>query len=874
MKKNMFLFSLLILAIGLMAQTTIKPELGDGSEVNPYQIATWQNLYWITVPGTVDGLTQADRWSKHYIQTSDIDFADATPAINTWDNSAGWTPIGQNDDFSFTGTYDGNYKTITGLYINRPLSNKQGLFSQVLENGSIDTDIKIKNLGLINISITGNDYTGGLVGKNWGTITNCYSTGNVTGNNYTGGLIGWERCTITNCFSTVNVTGNDYTGGLVGENIFSSIFNCYSTGNVAGNDYTGGLAGKNILYTICNCYSTGNVAGNNYTGGLVGENSEGKINDCYSTGNVAGNSNKGGLVGENSDGTITKCFWDIQTSGLSFSAGGIGKTTDEMQTQNIYSDAGWNFYFPWKIESNCYPVLKPFNELNIIGLGSESYPYEIANIYQLVWLSFDPSVWNKHYKQTADITFPTEINTWDSSKGWSPIGGDNNLVFTGSYDGDNRTISGLYIHRPLTNYQGFFGYTLHFAEIKNIGLININIEGNVFTGGLVGKNSGSITNCYDSGSVTGNGRIGGLVGQNESGTITECYNTGSVIGYGGTGGLVGWNESGTITECYNTGSVTGNSGIGGLVGDNYYGTIKMCYNIGNLIGGNYTGGLVGWNESGTITECNSTGNVSGNNDTGGLVGYNNFGAITYCYNNGSIAGLRSSGGMVGQNEFGTITSCYSTGSVYGNEFIGGFIGFHNEGTITNCYSTGNVSGNLETGGLVGQSNCATINYSFWDIETSGQSTSAGGTGKATVELKNISTFTEAGWLFPNVWLINTELNNGYPYLNYPNSVANDDIVIIPSLNSIALLKNAYPNPFNPSTTLSFELSSPEIVKIDIYNVKGQLVKSLVKGSYNTGIHSMVWDGKDNKGYSSCSGVYFYKMQAGKNSQTKKMMLMK
>ncbi len=176
-----------------------------------------------------------------------------------------------------------------------------------------------------------------------------------------------------------------------------------------------------------------------------------------------------------------------------------------------------------------------------------------------------------------------------------------------------------------------------------------------------------------------------------------------------------------------------------------------------------------------------------------------------------------------------------------------------------------------------------ITNRFWDIESSGQTTLAGGTGqttlaggtgKTTEEKKTFLTFCDAGLGFSNFWNINPELNNGYPYLYNSNCITNNDIIIILPSDLKALLKNAYPNLFNPSTTLSFELSSPEIVRIDIYNVKGQLVKSLVKGAYNTGKHSIVWEGKDNKGDPSCSGVYFYKMQAGIYSQPQQMMLMK
>ncbi len=102
------------------------------------------------------------------------------------------------------------------------------------------------------------------------------------------------------------------------------------------------------------------------------------------------------------------------------------------------------------------------------------------------------------------------------------------------------------------------------------------------------------------------------------------------------------------------------------------------------------------------------------------------------------------------------------------------------------------------------------------------------------------------------------------------TVSNNDIV-----NPVitALIGN-YPNPFNPNTNISFSLKSQEFVNLEIYNILGQRVKNLVSSTMNPGIHTVYWNGKDNSGRAVASGVYFYKMQAGKYSSTKKMILMK
>ena len=543
------------------------------------------------------------------------------------------------------------------------------------------------------------------------------------------------------------------------------------------------------------------------------------------------------------------------------------------------------------------------------GAGTEGNPYQIANWQNLYWISQNSSSWYKHFLQTADIDFADAtpaIETWDDGKGWTPIGFSNFYSFEGKYDGNNKTISGLFINYPiiefpLTDKIGLFGRITPEAEIKNLGLIFVNVTGDSFVGGLVGYNLGKITNCYSTGNVTGDIDAGGLIGVSIDGVINDCYSTVNVTGNGSSGGLVGYGNNNIINDCYSSGNVTGyvsgglvgvliHSSItnckstgdvtgslhsGGLVGSTYYCTIKNSNSSGAVIGNNYTGGLIGKQKGGIINNCNNTGNVSGGDDyTGGLVGYSFDGFIVYCYNTGIVIGEESIGGLVGCQDLGDIENCYSTGSVTGNNSIGGLIGINLGGFITKCFSSGNVTGDNFIGGLIGVNDSGTIENSFWDIETSGQSTSEGGTGKTTVQMKTQSTYTDAGWRFPQIWLISSDINDGYPYLNYQNIVPNDDVTMeTPSLTT-AVLHSAYPNPFNPSTTISFDLSKPETVKIEIYNIKGQFVKQLTNKAYDKGKHSLVWDGKNNKNTNCGTGIYFYRMTAGKTTQSEKMMLIK
>jgi hypothetical protein len=207
-----------------------------------------------------------------------------------------------------------------------------------------------------------------------GTVSNSYATGNVSasGPDAVGGLVGSNTGTISNSYATGNVSNGD--GGLVGSNS-GTISNSYATGSVSGSNYVGGLVGYSNLGEITNNYATGNVSGSNYVGGLVGINFEGSISNSYATGDAsggAGSSNIGGLVGENSSRSkVTNSFWDTTTSGQSSSAGGgTGMTTAQMQTQANFTSAtsangnvnpGWDFTNTWVMYSGyTFPLLSSF----------------------------------------------------------------------------------------------------------------------------------------------------------------------------------------------------------------------------------------------------------------------------------------------------------------------------------------------------------------------------------------------------------------------------------------------------------------------------------------------------------------------------------
>jgi hypothetical protein len=293
--------------------------------------------------------------------------------------------------------------------------------------------------------------------------------------------------------------------------------------------------------------------------------------------------------------------------------------------------------------------------------------------------------------------------TADGGKGWQPI-----VTFNGTFDGRGYKIRDLYINRPDATGVGLFGYVDKVGVVQNVTVVNANVTGNSKVGGLVGWNEGKVENSYSSSSVTGgNQYVGGLVGWNQ-GTVSKSYSSSSVTGSNKyVGGLAGWNQ-GTVSDCYSTGSVTGNSSVGGLVGYNdreyYVGTVSNSTSTGSVSGNSSVGGLVGWNE-GKVENSYSSSNVTGSDEhVGGLVGWNQ-GTVGNSYSTGNVKGNDNVGGLVGfNNRNGAIgNNSYSTGNVTSEEgsYVGGLVGW-NEGKVNDSYSSSNVSGRLCVGGLVGE----------------------------------------------------------------------------------------------------------------------------------------------------------------------------
>lgn len=238
--------------------------------------------------------------------------------------------------------------------------------------------------------------------------------------------------------------------------------------------------------------------------------------------------------------------------------------------------------------------------------NSKDDVYEIGNAGQLFWFAglvngtLDGVKQNKlaNAVLTANITvnenlldslqYDAEGNVSNGSDfiSWTPIAdwmGNRTTQYSGTFDGNNKTVSGLYFNGDSTCI-GLFGSSESDGNIKNVGVVDSYFKGNDHVGGVCGNNAGTITNCYNAGNLTAiesSATIGGICGYNNGGTVTNCYNTGTVTATGSAasvGGVCGCSIE-LILNCYNIGTVTAtgsDADISGICGYNF-GPIKNCY---------------------------------------------------------------------------------------------------------------------------------------------------------------------------------------------------------------------------------------------------------------------------------------------------------
>ncbi len=521
-------------------------------------------------------------------------------------------------------------------------------------------------------SVEGTSQIGGLVGRHdIGTITNSYATGLVTGDSNAGGLVGRsDTGTTTDSYWDINTSGIRTSDGgtskttveLQSPTTAAGIYLSWSSDNW---DFGTSVQYPVLKYTdnpntdSRECRSVGDTTTDlPVCGSLLSPIARGLSELQLVGGNLSPDFD---VIVPSYRGTVVNSINTIQfrpitvnpdakvyvmaneearspaiDSGdasrmISLNTDGITTITIEVEnrsqtTQTVRYTLSVNYYeFSGDVDRDDDGLIEIDNleGLNAIRYQPDGTGYRESETASKVTVGC-PNNGCIGYELTRDLDFNdadsyssvANMTIWTTGAGWQPIG-DSSNAFSGRFNGNGYTLSGLMISRGESEDVGLFGSAEGGAEITNVGLLSVDIIGNFNVGGLVGDNEGTITNSYATGSIAGDDDIGGLVGDNE-GTITNSYATGSIAGNEDIGGLVGHNDGGTITNSYATGSISG---------------------------GDYVGGLVGWSSSsrGTITNSYATSSVSGADNVGGLVSLNSS-IITDSYWNIDTSGIQTSDG--------------------------------------------------------------------------------------------------------------------------------------------------------------------------------------------------------------------------------------
>ncbi|HET7560709.1 MAG TPA: GLUG motif-containing protein, partial [Limnochordia bacterium] len=438
--------------------------------------------------------------------------------------SAGFVPVG-DDTAPFGGSFDGSGHVIEHLRIDRP-RDELGLFGQTGGGATI------RRVGLQDVAVSGEDLVGGLVGVNLGTITDAYVDG--------------------------DVRGDEVVGGLVGRDEVGTIRTSYSAGQVSGASVVGGLVGQLFDGDATAVYSTAAVSGDSYVGGLVGILSDGSIEQSYSSGRVIGESEVGGLVGVGSG--VNESYWDSTSSGQLHARGNgndAGATelqsTDGKFAKATYAFAAASypqFDFGTSPGSATWFIVdgytRPFLQME--------YGTVVHNAHQLQLLDLDRSA-DYTLAQSIDLgpalgpqngTYP---GMW-SAAGFAPIDWANTNPFDwGSLDGGGHLIEHLAINRPDDDSIGLFSMLGLATEVQRLGLSDVQILGKGAVGAFAGTNYGLVRDVYATGSVHGDGTVGGLVGvDDEGGQLLDTYSAATVRSrHTPPGGIVGTEFVGRVS---------------------------------------------------------------------------------------------------------------------------------------------------------------------------------------------------------------------------------------------------------------------------------------------------------------------------------------
>ena len=767
-KQRNRLFTMLLLVMAILmpygvAWAQTQPSKGDGKVGNPYIITKAEELAWFR-DQVNNGKTKICAKIANDVEVIDMSkvchAADASKKIE----ELSWVPIG-NDAKKYQGTFDGNGKTITNLYINAIKENMGiGFFGYTLQS-------KIKNLTFENANVTNTySHTGVLVGyAGYGsTLQNIKisNTCRMKGGTFTGGIAGLLDGNAYNCVNYATVQGTQYIGGLCGDysRTGNSMTACANYGNVTASSLgVGGLVGNFDSGTIQDCANYGDVKGTESVAGMAGSVYTGKIKNVFSYGNVSatnstqkvgmafGYSSKGateGMVAYYSGAKLTANDQEITVKAFGKSNLSEDNATEFIKgqlksgvvayllQQNASSEAKWG----QKLANgrDIYPVIGSEHKVYADNLTLN------CKTNELVEGSFTNNPTSSAIRYKHGLTIPhaatdatcTEAATkeyWqcqDCQRTYSDSQLTNELT--------DVTIAEKPALGHTSNEDGYCSRCQHYVAVKP------SQENGVY---LIAKPCHlAWFRDYVNGTIVDEGEVAGTIHSSASAMLTAdidlkdyCHAAEDgkelfswiPIGNGDnhwTGKMDG--QAHTISNLY----IKTAQNYVGLFGSTNDATIQNlifdCAKVENVSTTNtktdYTGILVGCAYSYTNSPAHIKGIKTTNNctvigqvRTGGILGEANIN-LENCENLSSVKGTREVGGIAGLSRYKNIKRCTNYGTVENDDsYIGGIIGYAIETSIEDCANYGKITSTGWTvGGIAGQTgNNSSIQnvFSYGDV---------------------------------------------------------------------------------------------------------------------------------------------------------------
>lgn len=749
-KQRNWLFTMLLLVMAILmpyggAWAQTRPSKGDGKVGNPYIITKAEELKWFR--------DEVDRGRNNICAkiADNVEVIDMSTVCHAADKSQNleeksWVPIGDSNN-KYQGTFDGNNKTITNLYINAS-QYYMGLFGCTYEG-------TIKNLTFEYANVTKtNNYAGVLVGKAYGgsNLQNIKisNTCQIKGGNYTGGIAGYLVGNAYNCVNYATVQGIQYIGGLCGyyskSRTGNSMTACANYGNVTASSLdVGGLVGYFDSGTIQDCANYGDVKGTERVAGMAGTVSNGKIQNVFSYGNISVTTktqNVGMFFGFSSSGATEGMVAYYSGAKLTVNgqeqtvkAFGNGKPSEDNATgftetqlksgfvayllqQNASSKAKWGQNLA--NDDDIYPVIGSEHQVYADNTTLNCKTNEVVrgsftNNPTSSAIRYQHGTINHHVATDATCTEAATKEYWqcqDCLKTFS----DSQLIkeLTDVTDAEHPALG----HD--NNEDGYCKRCQHYVAVKP------SEDNGVY---LIAKPCHlAWFRDYVNGTIVDDGEAAGTTHPSASAMLTadidlknychaaedgkellswipigNYYNRwkGNMNGQGHTisnlyiktaqdyVGLFGYTDGATIQD---------------LIFDNAKVENVNTTNANTYYTGILAGSAHGYSPShikGIKTTKNCT--VIGQEDTGGIVGFAKIN-LENCENHSSVKGTKIVGGIVGYISYNNIKCCTNYGTVENNiTNIGGIIGYAYGTSIEDCANYGKITSTGRcAGGIAGQ----------------------------------------------------------------------------------------------------------------------------------------------------------------------------